>query len=76
MKQLDLFAHLESPTWEDVQQGRAKWIQHDPYSKPCYSECLWSDCIFELCGKTTCYLFRKPIVNGMCPSSGQAEWID
>jgi len=72
--QLSLFAPERTPTWEDAQKGRASWVPHDRYSEPCRSECLWSDSVFERMGEPTCCLFAKPIVGGMCPSSGRLEW--
>ena len=36
--------------------------------------CLHSGSIFEMGGERTCYLFRKPVRDGMCPSTGEIEW--
>ena len=75
--QLTLFAvHEGSPTWDDVQKGRASFVPHERYSEPCRESCLWSDCISERMGQRTCYLFARPIVDGMCPSSGRLEWTE
>jgi len=77
-EQLSLFAIIEpkpkSPTWDDVQKGAASWVAHDMYSEPCRQSCMWSDSVFTLMGEVSCYLFRKPIRGGMCPSTGRIEW--
>lgn len=76
-QQLSLFANLRghSPNWDDAQKGRARWVPHDAYSRKCRKSCIWSDSIADVPAKQTCYLFHKPIINGMCPSTGELAWI-
>ena len=72
---LDLFpAHAAGPTWDDVQKGRARTATHGAYARPCTGECMHRAAAFESGGEMTCYLFRKPIRGGMCPSSTHLEW--
>lgn len=68
---LELFP-TRSPTWEDVQKGRAEAVTHGAYTRPCRESCLHADSIFD----GMCYLFRRPIIEGMCPSSVHLEWRD
>ena len=72
--QLSLFGYDRSPTWEDAQKGTAKRVAHEAYSRPCTIECLHSGSIFESNGERACYLFRKPIRDGKCPSTVSLEW--
>jgi hypothetical protein len=64
----------KQPAWEDVQKGRAETVNHGAYARPCTRECLYSSDVFELCGERTCFLFGKPIRDGMCPSTVHLEW--
>ena len=74
-EQLSLFdVHHGNPTWDDVQKGRATFVRHDAYSRRCRESCLHSGSIFDMGGERTCYLFRKPVRDGMCPSTGEIEW--
>lgn len=68
--QLPLFDPPEQPSWDDVQKGRARAVAHGRYSQPCRPSCMWSD---DISGGT-CYLFREPVMGGMCPSSTHLEW--
>lgn len=73
---LDLFPRSVNPSWDDVSAGTARVVTCDPYSKRCHDGCIWYGFRFQRCGSLTCYLFQKPICNGMCPSSTQIEWKD
>lgn len=68
--QLSLFENVRTPTWEDVQKGRAHAVRHGAYARPCRDSCMWSD---DVSGGR-CYLFAEPIVEGMCPSTMHLEW--
>lgn len=68
--QLSLFDGVRTPTWEDVQKKRASAVRHGAYALPCRDSCMWSDDVHD--GR--CYLFAKPIVDGMCPSTTHLEW--
>jgi len=77
-EQLSLFCEQQrgSPNWDDVQKGRAEVVAHDAYSTPCTPECMWADSIGDFGGyEGCCYLFRKPVLDGMCPSTCKLEWI-
>lgn len=74
-EQLSLFdGQRGNPTWDDVQKGLAEWVGHETYSTPCREGCMWSADTFELLGERACCLFRKPMRDGMCPSTGRIEW--
>jgi len=68
--QLSLFDDVRTPTWEDAQKKRARAVRHGAYAHPCISSCMWADDVHG--GR--CYLFAKPIVDGMCPSTTHLEW--
>ena len=57
------------PTWEDVQKGSARTVVHGAYARPCTSECMWAADVAD----GTCYLFRAPVADGMCPSTTHLE---
>ena len=67
---LDLLPE-RAPTWEDVQKGRARAVRHGAYMRPCRESCLHAASIFG----GTCYLFRQPIADGMCPSTVHIEYV-
>lgn len=74
--QLSLFDPEGSPTWDDVQEGMARFVPHERYSVPCRDSCMWAESVHYRAGEQTCYLFSKPIKDGMCPSSGRLEWCE
>jgi len=57
------------PTWEDVQKGRAHAVVHGAYARPCTGERMWEADVAD----GMCYLFRAPVVDGMCPSTTHLE---
>ena len=76
-EQLSLFADLaevdeskHAPTWDDVQKKRARTVTHSPYSHACHPDCFW----FPDISNGRCYLFAKPVINGMCPATTRLEW--
>lgn len=65
-----------APSWDDVQKGRAIVTHHERYSQPCKPECMWADSIGDFGGhENCCYLFHKPVVDGMCPGTCELEWV-
>ena len=76
-EQLSLFADLmgvdesqHAPTWDDVQKKLARTVTHEPYTRPCRASCLW----FPSISNGRCYLFAKPVIDGMCPATTRLEW--
>ena len=70
--QLSLFAHDRPPQYRDVERHEADAVRHEPYSRPCRPSCLWADSVED----GVCYLFAKPVIEGMCPSTVHFEWRD
>lgn len=71
---LDLFPH-KKPTWEDVAKRRARVVEIEPYSHSCErSNCLWKNSMYKRRSVDYCYLFKKPILNGMCPCTVELVW--